>query len=39
LQWARHAAPTREQENVEKIRLANLKADVGLMWIIIAVMQ
>jgi hypothetical protein len=26
-------------ENVEKIRLVNLKADVGLVWIIIAVMQ
>jgi len=39
LRWTRHAAPTRERENVEKIRLANLKADVGVEWIIIEVMQ
>jgi hypothetical protein len=27
------------RENVEKIRLANLKADVGVEWFITAVMQ
>jgi hypothetical protein len=39
LRWARHPAPTRERENVEKIRLANLKADVGVEWIVVVVMQ